>query len=146
MLSKAAKKAAPAMIAGALRAMASHDAFVSFALRGSFLANCSASPSSSRASGMPGAPSKNTPPQIKKTLLGKLDSALVRRGPITWHTVKLVVYIATTRPRTASLGKAVIHASPKTNNGAIDAPNIKRSTVQPHSDVTYCRGMTDAAA
>src|SRR6202035_3982605 len=98
------------------------------------------------ASARPGAPSKNTPPQIKKTRCGNRDAALVRRGPSTWHTVKLVVYIATTRPRTASLGKALIHASPRTNSGAIDTPNNKRSAVQPHSEVTNCSGMTETAA
>jgi hypothetical protein len=54
--------------------------------------------------------------------------------------------MATTRPRTASPGNELIQASPMTNSGAMETPNTARSAAQPHSESTYCREITDAAA
>jgi len=77
----------------------------------------------------PGTASKNSRPQAAKLqLILSLNSA-TRAGPISWKKVKLVVYMATTRPRELSGASRFTHASPMVNNTPMAPPNRKRSTL-----------------
>jgi hypothetical protein len=64
MLSKAANSAAPATMAGAILTMVNHDAAAFFPPIASRYPGSAAG--GSRARAIPGMPSKNTAPQIKK--------------------------------------------------------------------------------